>query len=438
MDDPKDRILFNLARRKGEQNKHASNAHEQFLHMRQTSLEQIEALIVMQIRSVSTIPQPSHQPKTRQTVFTTDQMREFATGSMARCFGVEFARYENRRHPRIPNGDLMLMSRAVEINGERQRFNQPASIVTEYDVPTDAWFILDNSSPTIPYAVWMEMALQPCGFLSAYLGTMLLSPNTDFFFRNLDGNATLYSEMDLRGKTVTCSADLVSTLTSGDTVIQRFNFKLSCGNDRLFEGWSIFGFFTPEAMANQTGLDGGKKTYPSQELSPTGTRIKLEEFSNPMPGKPNLCLPRGRMRFIDHATHSMVVESESEIARLYAKRRNDPSAWFYARHFHGDPVMPGSLGVEAILQTLQAYAIDAGLAQGMNSPMFHLPTNQSLSWKYRGQILPTHREMKLEVKVKKVEITKSNILIAGDASLWADDIRIYEVKDAAVCLTEQG
>lgn len=98
--------------------------------------------------------------------------------------------------------------------------------------------------------------------------------------------------------------------------------------------------------------------------------------------------------------------------------------------------MPGSLGIEAILQTVQAYALQTGLGKQLHSPRFEHAVDQQLSWKYRGQILPKHQLMKVEVRIKKVEQQDSQVLIQAEASLWADAMRIYEVKNVNVRLVE--
>jgi 3-hydroxymyristoyl/3-hydroxydecanoyl-(acyl carrier protein) dehydratase len=129
---------------------------------------------------------------------------------------------------------------------------------------------------------------------------------------------------------------------------------------------------------------------------------------------------------------------EQRPAYLYGVRANDPGFWFYACHFHQDPVMPGSLGVEAILEAVQLYALRSGLGKDLRSPRFGLSLERPMSWKYRGQILPTHRQMKLEAHVTAVERSAGQVTVFADASLWADATRIYEIKNAAVCLREAG
>jgi 3-hydroxymyristoyl/3-hydroxydecanoyl-(acyl carrier protein) dehydratase len=120
---------------------------------------------------------------------------------------------------------------------------------------------------------------------------------------------------------------------------------------------------------------------------------------------------------------------------LYASRPVNPADWFYPFHFFQDPVMPGSLGVEAVLETMQAAALEWGLGAGMRSPRF-AAMEGSLTWRYRGQIVQQHKLVELEVHISEVARGAQGAWLKGDASLWVDGLRIYEFKDAAVALVE--
>lgn len=284
----------------------------------------------------------------------------------------------------------------------------------------------------------MEIALQPCGFLSAYLGTPLMHPEVDYYFRNLDGNARILDGMDVRGKIVACAARVTSTIASDTTIIQKFTFRVSCEGRSVFEGELIFGFFPPEGMANQVGLDGGKAAPARYERvgegNLAGEWIDLTgpgEYFSAQPSRPFDYLAGGQMHFLDR-----VFIANDQPAYLYGVRENDPRAWFYACHFYQDPVMPGSLGVEAILEALQLYALRSGVGKRFRSPVFALVLDRPMVWKYRGQILPGHKQMKIEVNVTKIEEFDDRVILEGDASLWADAVRIYELKHAAVCVME--
>ncbi|MBS1250206.1 MAG: hypothetical protein MAG431_01796 [Chloroflexi bacterium] len=135
-------------------------------------------------------------------------------------------------------------------------------MVSEYDVSPTAWFYRQNAYPTIPYAVYLEMALQPCGFLSAYQGTILPYPEEDFYFRNLDGWAKLHAIPDLRGGTVRNQVRLLSSSVVKGIILQNFAFQLSHKGEVFYEGESSFGYFKEQVMRNQKGLDGGQSTQP--------------------------------------------------------------------------------------------------------------------------------------------------------------------------------
>lgn len=95
--------------------------------------------------------------------------------------------------------------------------------------------------------------------------------------------------------------------------------------------------------------------------------------------------------------------------------------------------MPGSLGVEAILQAMQAFALVNGVGDGLRSPHFSAtPGSPAMSWRYRGQITPRNQLMELEAHIESIEQQAGHVVILGDASLWVDGLRIYEVKNAAV------
>jgi 3-hydroxymyristoyl/3-hydroxydecanoyl-(acyl carrier protein) dehydratase len=436
-----DTIKLRLKKTLIENARRAGSIHAQFLDNRQRGLEQMGALAEMQF---SGFPAEEPLPQAKAVLFDTPKLVEFATGSMAKCFGPEFLVFEGRRHPRIPNGDLLLMHRILEITGERHHFEREARITSEYDVPQEAWFFRDSGPCGLPYSVWMEIALQPCGFLTAYLGTNLICPEVDYYFRNLDGRGHLLADMDMRGKTITVKARLVSTVNSGDTIIQKFAFECFCRETLVFEGESIFGFFPPETMATQAGLDAGKKSLPQAVSNPQsvseGTWIDLSgpqgaQFFTAPTGKPNYHLADGQLNYLDRV---YIAEQAGSAQQGYicGLRNNNPQAWFYRCHFYQDPVMPGSLGVEAILEAMQVFALQKNLGKAFRSPQFGLVPDRNMIWKYRGQILQSHPQMKLEVNINRILETPEQVTIEGDASLWADTMRIYEVKNAAICIKE--
>jgi 3-hydroxymyristoyl/3-hydroxydecanoyl-(acyl carrier protein) dehydratase len=117
----------------------------------------------------------------------------------------------------------------------------------------------------------------------------------------------------------------------------------------------------------------------------------------------------------------------------------DPAEWFFTAHFFQDPVQPGSLGLEAMAQGLQAFALHAGLDAGMRQPRLQsLALAQRHRWKYRGQVVPEHRTVHTTLELTAVEREADGVLLVAEGSLWVDRRRIYEASGLGVRLVDDA
>ncbi|WP_153913412.1 beta-ketoacyl synthase N-terminal-like domain-containing protein [Shewanella sp. TC10] len=385
---------------------------------------------------------PDYPNRTPDTLpFTAYHMFEFATGNIENCFGPDFSIYRGFIPPRTPCGDLQLTTRIIDIDGKRGELKKPSSCIAEYEVPTDAWYFAKNSHASVmPYSVLMEISLQPNGFISGYMGTTLGFPGEELFFRNLDGSGELLRDVDLRGKTIVNDSKLLSTVIAGSNIIQSFTFDLSVDGEPFYKGSAVFGYFKGDALKNQLGIDNGRITQPWHVENNVAADITVDlldkqsrVFHAPA-NQPHYRLAGGQLNFIDKA---QIVDKggKNGLGYLSASRTIDPSDWFFQFHFHQDPVMPGSLGVEAIIELMQTYAISKDLGKGFTNPKFGQILSD-IKWKYRGQINPLNKQMSLDVHISAVKDENGKRIIVGDANLSKDGLRIYEVKDIAICIEE--
>jgi hypothetical protein len=136
-------------------------------------------------------------------------------------------------------------------------------------------------------------------------------------------------------------------------------------------------------MAAQAGLDAGVLVPPWIETVPDLDQDLVEHVALAGTGNQD----DGHLRLIDHA--ELVRDGgRYGLAYLRARRRIRPDDWYFHCHFHGDPVMPGSLGVEAALQGLRLYITGVGLTAGMGEVSFALPVGVDLGWRYRASWCP--------------------------------------------------
>ena len=192
-------------------------------------------------------------------------------------------------------------------------------------------------------------------------------------------------------------------------------------------------------MQNQTGLDKGKPTLPwyHQQNLPLRRSLIRRSTTSAQPGKPHYRLAQGQL---DLWIPSCIMPDSGQYGQgyIYASKKLDPTDWFFYCHFYQDPVMPGSLGVEAILQAMQAFALELDLGQSFRSPRFKQATPHTIIWHYRGQVTRFQNDHDRSKSMSSAsKHTPEQVTIIGDASLWRDDgLRIYEVLDIALGIQE--
>jgi len=383
-------------------------------------------------------------PRSEGALMNEADITTFALDKLSKCFGDDFKIYDDKTVSRQPNTDLQVISRILSIDGTRMDFSKPIPTVAEYDVPEDAWYYTQNAHPTMPYSILMEVALQPCGLSGAYMGSTLEFPDKELYFRNLDGNGQTFDlpiGTDFRNKIIKNDTVLTSSVSLGGTVLQNYTFELSIDGHVFYKGKSSFGFFPADMLREQVGLDGGKmidpwfkrealdeKFYRRINLdSPYG---KMKLFTAPA-DKPHYRLSDGQLKLLD----SLIVakdQGEFGLGYVHAERAIKVYDWFFTCHFYQDPVMPGSLGVEAMMQALQTFTIQQGIGADLENPRFIQLPNHETKWKYRGQILQHVDQLELELHIKEVTTTEWGIKVVADGSLWNDEVRIYEVTDLGI------
>ena len=309
------------------------------------------------------------------------------------------------------------------------------TIEAQYDVPADAWYFSENACRTMPYAVLLEAALQPCGWFASYMGCALQSAE-DLYFRNLDGTATQHLEIHPDSGTLTTRVKSTGVSKAGAIIIVNFQVTCLLGDDLAFEMKTVFGFFTAGALADQAGLP--VKAEDRERLAAPG-KLKMNlvprpprffEGSAALPG-PMLMLP-------ERITEYQEEGGPAGKGYLRAEADVDSNHWFFKSHFFGDPVQPGSLGLEALLQLLQFYMLHTGMDADLENPRFQaIATGEAMTWKYRGQVTPNKQRVTYEVAVTDKRRDEDGSLVIADVSLWVDGLRIYEATGMGMRLVSQ-
>jgi 3-hydroxymyristoyl/3-hydroxydecanoyl-(acyl carrier protein) dehydratase len=368
-------------------------------------------------------PSTMHHPP----LFDTARITEFAIGKPSKAFGDRYRVFdEDRVIARLPGPPFQFLDRITSIqNCEPWVLAACGVIEAQYDVPPDAWYFAANRQQRMPFAVLLETALQPCGWLAAYLGSALTS-DVDLSFRNLGGKATQFSDVTPESGTLTTTVKITRVSQSAGMIIQHYDYDLRCDGEPVYVGNTDFGFFAKAALENQVGIrDAGVYQPADEELA------RARSF--PVPTDPPF--PNERFRMVTNVDALILDGGPHGLGYIRGSVAVDPAAWFFQAHFYQDPVWPGSLGLESFLQLLKLLAVErwGGSAEAAFAA---IALNRPHEWIYRGQVIPRDKTVTVDVVVTAVD--DAGLTLTAGGFLTVDGRVIYQMIDFTVQVMNEG
>jgi len=373
------------------------------------------------------------QPE-KMPVFSRRRLEEFASGLPSRAFGEPYQDFDlDRFLARLPQPPYLLMDRVVAAEPRAWELKPDGWIEAHTDVTPDSWYFRANRAAQMPFCVLNEIALQPCGWLAAYMGSALRS-NKDLRFRNLGGAAQIHADVWSKTATLKTRARLTRFSEAGDMIIEHFEFKVSADTGTVYQGHTHFGFFTRPALADQVGLkniDLSRYSFSAEQ-----SEVPPVSFADIRPLTPDdpegrqfnrAILPATAIRMIDRIDVYSPDGGPHGLGFVSASKTTRPDEWFFKAHFLHDPVCPGSLGLESLVQ-LMKYMLLQRWPNMKDSHCFSLISDIKHEWTYRGQIIPANRDVGVSAIVTRLDKEPSP-RIWCDGLLRVDGMPIYEMKN---------
>jgi PfaB family protein len=344
-------------------------------------------------------------------IYDKSSILAFAEGRPSDAYGEPYRIFDGpERHcARLPRPPYQFIDRVVEAIGEPFTMRAGAEVLAELDVRPEDWFFASQRQDHMPYAVLLEAALQTCGWTAAWVGSALTS-DVDLKFRNLGGEATVRGRVRAVSDRLMSRVRLDRVSSTGGMIIQGFSFAVqSQVAGPVLEGTTYFGFFSDAALAQQVGLPDAVLRAPAPRVAPFPDRAPF---------------PDPKLRMVDRIERLAMTGGPSGLGLVDGSIDVDPEAWFFGAHFLGDPVWPGSLGLEALVQLLAAWAAERW-PFGPDARWIGPAVGHRHAWTYRGQIVPDCR--RVDVQANIVAVHEAERRVVADGLLAVDGRAIYRM-----------
>jgi PfaB family protein len=471
-----------------------TQTHRTFLDTRQTSLQQMSALIQLQISASQQVlgqasgtpmgtgtitgggrkigptqhlrtggnggsaPPPPMRPtfvpieqRSGGVIFNEADMLEFAEGKIANVFGPDYALIDTyARRVRLPMQPYLFIHRVTKMEAKRGCF-EPCWIETEFDIP-------EADGAPVPCAFFIE-ACQGNMILISYLG-IDFETQGERVYRALDGIATFVGDLPKPGETLRCRVQINSFVRSGDTLLYFFTFESFVGDRKFLEARGGAGFFTDDELKKGQGVtltDREKavlSALPKRRFEPllqcskrAFSKADLTVLSNgdftacfganydPQGRNPELRFPIPLMQMVDRIIAIDPNGGSHGLGLITAEKDLDPEHWYFNCHFKDDYCLPGTLIGEGCSQVSVFYVLYLGLQTRTQSAHFVPIWNLTQSGRSRGQVTPTTGTLTYQLEVTDIGVDPVPYLKA-DASVIFEGKTISFIKNLGTQLVE--
>ena len=391
----------------------------------------------------------------KECLYNYTQILEMTDNSMANVLGEQYEKEDAYQvRARMPLPPFLFVSRILEINAEYGDLSAGSYVVAEYDIKDDC--IMKMNECCVSSVVFSEAAHVGI-FLMGYMGfDDIYSGKTKFRITDV---VTKYpsDKWPVIGDTIKLKFCIKKVIKNGYNVLTVSDYKVYLEDELIIDAIETGGFFTQDILDNSVGIVNSSKN-PVMIESNTGsslyskicskTKFAGKDLENYYNGKFINCFGQKaeRIRFaLDVKPEARFVDRIIEISEkggryglgyVIAEKEITPDFWAFKCHFKNDPVLPGTIMLDGLIQLFTFFQMYVGLFNSEKRLIPKMKTGLQIETKFRGEVKKARHTIKYQIDIKAVENRENGLLINSDGLVYCDGVQIIEEKNISSNIAE--
>ncbi|MBE5936305.1 MAG: hypothetical protein E7262_11100 [Lachnospiraceae bacterium] len=387
-------------------------------------------------------------------IWNREQILTMTDTSMAAVLGEKYKEVDNYSvRARMPLPPFLFASRIVEIDAEFGEL-KPSSIAAEYDFEESGVFGVGDNK--ISYLLPVE-ASHIGIFLMGYMGLDVISNGT-LSFRALDNAQTFYSGKPFRvGDTMKTIFKIHRFAQNGSTTIMYYTYETYNGDELVSISEASGGFFTKAELESNKGIVTPKLRFNPLEpkellhFSHTSKTSYTDEETHAFyKGNYEACFGndvklslaekyyiRDAVKMIDRVTNIDYNGGKYGRGIICGEKNITPDMWPFEVHFKNDPVFPGIIMVDGVLQLEMFLFGHTGMLGHYNNAEIKVVEGACVKSKFRGQVRKGYSLLRYEVHIKECVQKEDGIFVLTEASIYNNDVHVIQVDNYEIKIYEK-
>lgn len=388
------------------------------------------------------------QAKKQSYLYNRKELEEMTDGNLSDVLGGEYKQIDSYAiRARMPSPPYLFVSRVLSMNARFKEFS-PSFIITEYDFTEDC--ILRTGDVEISPVVASE-ASHAGIFLASVIGVDSIHKG-NARFRIVNASTITKSKENFKvGDTMRMEFHIKEIFYFKEMMYLRCCYNVYLHNNLVSETKCLAGFFselqlkssklkqrkvynwkTNEVIFNPATIIK-KKYYSKSQVKSflLGNNQGCFEDSELHPGRVIYKMDRNAF-MIDEITEISYKGGKFGYGYIKSKKQITEDFWPFKAHFKNDPVLPGTVMIEGMNQTIQLYAVHLGIYRVFKNAKCAPTLDHAVKFSFLGQILPQEGDLEYYIYLKKFVKEKDKFIMIMDAEAIIDNFVVLKQDDISM------